>query len=258
MIRKRALWGIAAAVALGWPVVAAEAAALIEVRIGYGGWTLAPFRSPVESRSEAVIQDEFETLLKSVLPDWAVTRVDSDIHLSSSGRTLSAEAWVPLGHGRFAVGVRGDLFRFRVPFTAVAHESVQIVGLPLAELYGTAAGTVRLDGFGVSLLGRWKAVSSRRFDFAVRAGVSGFPFRGRVTTSGTLRVETILGNITYTDSLDRTIAEIRDEYGDVPSFIVAPVLGFDAGYRFSPHWALFADVSISQGTFYSAGISAAF
>jgi hypothetical protein len=258
MRRKRVLRGIAAAIAAVLSTAAAEAAPVVEVRLGFGGWTLIPFHSPVEARSEDVIQDQYEALLKSALPDWAVTPVGVDIDLSSSGRALYAEVWIPVGKSRFAAGVRGDLFAFRVPFTAVAYETIQIGGLPLAKLRGSAAGTVALEGFGVSLLGRWLAISTRRFDLAVRTGLSVFPFRGRVTTSGALRIETIFGEETYTDDLDQSIAEIRAGNEDVPEFIFAPVLGFETGYRFSSRWKLLAVVSISQGTFYSLGIAASF
>jgi len=249
---------ITAGIAMALSAAAAEAAPAVEIRLGFGGWTLAPFHSPVESRSEDVIQDQYEALLKSALPDWAVTPVHADIELSSSGRTLYAEAWLPLKNGRFAFGIRGDLFSFRIPFTATAHETLVIGGLPLAELWGSASGTVALEGFGVSLLGRWSAVSTRIFDLAVRTGVSVLPFRGRVKTAGTLRIETILGEETVSDDLDQSIAELRAEDKDIPEVVFAPVLGFEAGLRFLPRWRLIALVSISQGTFYSLGIAASF
>lgn len=258
MNRKRVLRGIAAGIAAVLSAAAAEAAPAVEIRLGFGGWTLAPFHSPVESRSEDVIQDQYEALLKAALPDWAVTPVDADIELSSSGRTFYAEAWLPLKKGRFAVGIRGDLFSFRIPYTAAAHETLVIGGLPLAELWGLAAGTVTLEGFGVSLLGRWLPVSTRNFDLAVRTGVSVLPFRGRVTTAGTLRIETILGEETYSDGLNQSIAELRENNEDIPRVIFAPVLGFEAGYRFLPRWRLIALASVSQGTFYSLGIAASF
>ncbi len=133
---------------------------------------------PVESRSEDIIRDQFEALLKSSLPDWIVGPVDADIDLSSSGGVLSAEAWIPVGKSRFAAGVRGDVFSFRIPFRAAAHETLRLGGLPVAELWGTSSGKVILKGFGVSLLGRWRAVASRRIDLAVRPAYRSFPFRG--------------------------------------------------------------------------------
>jgi len=237
-------------------VLPPAATAAVEVRVGFGGWTLAPFHTLIESRCEETVQNEFNAYLDSVLPEWMLSPVRAEISLTSSGRTLYAEIWVPLGRSRFAVGARGDVFRFRIPFTASASETVQIIGLPIAELHGTADGTVELEGVGVSLMGRWRAVSSRRFDLALRAGVSGFPFRGRVATSLALVARTPLGDYAYSDFLDRTIAEVRESGADVPAFLIAPLAGLEIGFRLARNFGLFANVTVSHGTFYSAGISA--
>lgn len=256
MPRTKFLPGISAAFLAVWLAAPPSAPAAVEVRLGFGGWTLSPFHTLIESRCEETVQGEFYELLNSALPEWILSPVRTNIDLTSSGRSLYAEVWVPLGQSRFALGARGDIFRFRIPFTASASETIQIFGLPVVELYGTAAGAIKLDGLGISLLGRWKVVSSRRFDLALRAGVSGFPFRGRVSMDQTLLARTPLGDYTYSGRLDRTIAEIRETNDEVPALVVAPVAGLEIGFHLDRRWSLYANVSVSHGTFYSAGISA--
>jgi len=258
MPRLKILTPISAAVLAMFLAAPPAAPAAVEVRIGFGGWTLSPFHPLIESRCEEIVQGEFNEYLDSVLPEWMLSPVRAAIDLTSSGRSLYAEIWVPLGQSRFALGARGDVFRFRIPFTASASETIQIVGFPVAELHGTAAGTVELDGLGISLLGRWKAVSSRLFDLALRAGVSGFPFRGRVSMDLALLAQTPLGDYTYSGRLDQTIAEIRKSNDDVPALIIAPVAGLEIGFHLDRRWSLHANVSVSHGTFYSAGLSASF
>jgi hypothetical protein len=253
--RKKILPGVLAAFLAVLLAAPTTAAAVVEVRIGFGGWTLSPFHTLIESRCEKTVQGEFYELLNSALPEWILSPVRTDIDMTSSGRSLYAEIWVPLGQSRFALGARGDVFRFRIPFTASASETIQVIGLPVADLYGTAAGAVVFDGLGISLLGRWKAFSSRYFDLALRAGVSGFPFRGRITMDMALLAQTPLGEDTYSGRLNRTIAEIRESDDDVPALVVAPVAGLEIGFHLDRRWSLYANISVSHGTFYSAGIS---
>jgi len=258
MIRTRIARGIAALVSAVLFTSPPPAPAAVEIRVGFGGWTLSPFHTLIESRCEKIVRGEFNEFLNSALPEWMLSPVRADIDLTSSGRSFHAEIWVPLGRGRFALGARGDVFRFRIPFTASASETVQIIGLPVAELNGTAAGTVELDGLGISILGRWTAVSTRFFDLALRAGVSGFPFRGRVSMDLAILARTLLGDYAYSGRLDRTIAEIRGSSDDVPALIIAPVAGLEIGFRLGRRWSLYANASVSHGTFYSAGVSASF
>ncbi|MBN1939521.1 MAG: hypothetical protein JW843_08040, partial [Candidatus Aminicenantes bacterium] len=234
---------------------AAAAATTVEIRFGFGGWTLEPLRSTIETRSEEMIRDEFFKLLNSVLPSWVLTPVRTEIDSTSSGRSFHAEVWIPLGPGRFALGFRGDFFDFRIPFNASAFESIQVVGWPLAELSAQGAGTVTLKGLGISLLGRWAAVERRRFGLALRAGVAAFPFRGRIEMDQTLLAETLLGDVRLSGRLDETIAEIRTESGDMPSWMFAPVAGLEIAWRLDSRLSLFGCASVSHGTFYSAGIS---
>jgi hypothetical protein len=238
----------------GMVVAGASMAGAVEIRVGYGGWTLSPFHSIVETRCEEVIQSEFFELLNSILPESFLSPIRANVGFSSSGTFLSAEFWIPLPRSRFAVGLRGDLIDFRAPFTASAKETIDIFGFPIADLSGFGRGTVTLNGLGLSLLGRWTAVSSRRVDLSIRAGLSTFPFRGRVTMDLEASASTILGDLNYQGRLDRTIAEIREGNDEVPSWIVAPIVGLDCGVRITPRTGVFANLSISQGTFLSVGL----
>lgn len=260
MLRKGIRPGIAAALgafaALSLGPVPAEAA--VEVRVGFGVWTLEPLRSTIESRCEKMIESEFFKLLNSVLPEWVLTPVQTTIDSSSSGRAFFAEVWLPVGRSRFAVGLRGDFFDFKIPYTASAAETIQIFGVPLAELSARGAGTVNLGGFGISLLGRWKAIAGRRFELALRAGGSAYPFRGTIEMDQTLLAETLLGDLSFSGRLDESIAAIRGDSDDVPAWIFAPAAGLDIGYRLDARLRLFASASVSHGTLLAAGISASF
>lgn len=258
MARERVTSGCIAVLAAVLAAGPAAGAAPVEVRFGFGGWTLEPLRSTIETRSEEMIEDEFFKLLNSILPSWVLTPVRTEIDSTSSGRSFHGEVWIPLGPGRFALGFRGDAFDFRIPFNASAFESIQVIGWPLADLSARGAGTVTLKGLGLSLLGRWAAVDLPKFTLAVRAGLAAFPFRGRIEMDQTLSAETILGDFNFSGRLAETIAEIREENEDVPSWIFAPVAGLELAWRLDSRLSLFACVSVSHGTFYSAGISVAF
>jgi hypothetical protein len=252
MASKGAVVGILAAGLVFAGAVSARAGA-VEIRVGYGGWTLSPFHSTVETRCEEVIRSEFFELLNSILPESFLSPIRTDVGFTSSGTFFSAEFWIPLPRSSFALGLRGDLINFRAPFTASAKETIDIFGFPIAYLSGNARGTVALKGLGLSFLGRWTAVSSRRVDLSVRAGLSAFPFRGRVTMDLEASAATILGNLDYSGRVDRTIAEIRDSNDEIPSWIVAPMAGLDGAFRITPRTGVFANATISQGTFLSGG-----
>jgi len=249
---------LGAALTAAFLAASPPAAASVEIRIGGGGWTLAPFHPLIESRSKEAVQAEFNAFLEAALPQGMLSPVRADIDLASSGGSLFAELWLPLGRGRFALGVRGDVFRFRIPFTASASETIQLIGFPLAELNGTAAGTVRLEGLGLSLLGRWTVVSAGSFEVGLRAGISVLPFRGRLSADGILQARTILGNFTYAGGLEGTMAEIREGGADVPSLVLAPAAGLETAFRLDRRWRIFAALTVSHGTFYSAGLSGSF
>jgi len=232
---------------------AAASAETIEFRLSYGGWSLSPFHSTVETKCEELIKDEFFKLFDSILPASFLSPVRSEVDLSSSGTFLAAEIWMPLGRSRFAVGIRGDLFNFKVPFTAVAREAIDIFGFPIAEVTGRGQGTVDLKGLGVSLLGRWTAVSTRHWDLSLQAGMSTVPFRGRIAMNQEISVATLLGDLRFTGRMDQSIADIREADDHVPSMIIAPTAGIDVKYRFSGNAGLFINATVSQGTFLSGG-----
>ncbi len=258
MARKRIFAGGVAVLAIILVAASAAESAPVEVRFGFGGWTLEPLRSTIETRCEKMIRDEFFKILNSVLPSWVLSPVRTIIDSSSSGRSFYAEVWLPLGGGRLAVGLRGDAFDFHIPFTAAASETIQLIGWPVAELSAQGPGTIDLRGFGLTLLGRWKIVDLRKWSLAVRAGVSAFPFRGDLEMDQTLSAATPLGDYQFSGRIAESIADIRAQTDEVPSWIFAPAAGLDLGWRIDSRLSLFANVSLSHGTFYSAGLSASF
>ena len=226
----------------------------IEFRLSFGGWTLAPLHTAIETECEEIIQNEFFSLLDSILPESTLSPVRTDVSLSSSGTFLSGEIWIPIGRSPFAAGLRGDLFSFHIPFSAAARETIDLFGVPVAELTGRGIGTVDLAGFGLSLLGRWTAVSSPKWEISLHAGISALPFRGRIGMDQILSVSSILGDYQFSGRLDQTIAEIREVEEDIPTVIIAPAAGFDVRYRIGGNAGLSLNLTVSQGTYIAAGV----
>jgi hypothetical protein len=225
----------------------------IEFRLSFGGWTLSPLHTTVETESEKIIQNEFFKLLDSILPEWSLSPVWSDVSISSTGTFCSGEFWLPFRRSRFAVGLRGDWFSFHLPFTASAREILNILGFPIAELTARGWGNVDLKGLGLALMGRWTAYSSRRLDLSLQAGISALPFRGRIAMDQELSVVSLLGNLQLTGRLDQSIAELREVEDQIPSLIIAPSAGLDFKYRLTGNAGLFINLTVSQGTFVAGG-----
>lgn len=225
-----------------------------DVQLSFGGWSLSPFRSMVESECERLIKNEFEKLVGSAIPNDFLTPLLSSVDLSSSGHFFSLAVSYRFGEGRFSAGLRGDYFDFRVPYSLSINESLEIWGFPLAALEGQGQGTVRLSGFAVSLLGRWTPLMTKRVDLSLHAGLMMLPFQGKILLDLTAALRTPLGDLQFSGSFDDTFDEIRDLGLDLPSTIFSPTLGIEFRYRFLPDAGLFLNATAAQGSFFSGGL----
>jgi hypothetical protein len=226
-----------------------------EVEAAYSGWTLAPFHPLIERRTETAAREAFRdalgsTLLGSILSPLATT---SDFG-GSSGRSFTATVWKRLGRSRFSIGFRADAFEFDLPYTIEARETVAIIGIPLVEIEGRSVGTVRVRGLGGSVLGRWTAVESRIFDLALIAGVTLFPYEGKIDQDIQAALRSPLGDAILSGPYDLTIAEARRWSEGIPRAILSPTAGVAARFWLSGKLGISASVAASQGVFASGGL----
>jgi len=229
-----------------------------DIQVSFGGWSLSPFRSIVERECERLIKNEFNKLVESAIPNDLLTPLLSSVDLSSSGHFFSLAASYRFGEGRFSVGLRGDYFDFRVPYSLSVNESLEIWGFPLAALEGQGQGTVRLSGLAVSVLGRWTPLMTKRVDLSLQAGLMMLPFQGKILLDLTAALKTALGDLQFSGSFDDTFDEIRDLGLDLPSVIFSPTLGIEFRYRFLPDAGFFLNATVAQGRFLSGGLFISF
>lgn len=252
--------GIAAAFIFCLSVLPASGQARkYEIEVSYSAWTLAPFHPLLESRTETAAREAFRealgsTLLGSILSPFATT---ADFG-GSSGRSFTATVWKRLGRSPFSIGFRADAFEFDLPYTIEAVETVAIIGFPVVEIEGRSVGTVRVRGLGGSVLGRWTAVESRIFDLALTAGLTLFPYDGKIDQDIQAALRTPLGDATLSGPFDLTIAEARRWSEDIPRAILSPTAGIAARFWLSRNLGLSASVAASQGVFFSGGLCYAF
>ena len=225
-----------------------------DIQVSFGGWSLSPFRSIVERECERLIKNEFNKLVESAIPNDFLTPLISSVDLSSSGHFFSLAGSYRFGEGRFSVGLRGDYFDFRVPYSLSVNESLEIWGFPLAALEGQGQGTVRLSGLAVSVLGRWTPLMTKRVDLSLQAGLMMLPFQGKILLDLTAALKTALGDLQFSGSFDDTFDEIRDLGLDLPSVIFSPTLGIEFRYRFLPDAGFFLNATVAQGRFLSGGL----
>jgi len=230
-----------------------------EIEAAYSEWTLAPFHPLLESRTEDAVREAFRDALgSSVLGSILTPLATSAKFGGSSGRSISATVWMRIGKSRFSVGLRADAFSFRLPFTIDARETVSILGIPLAEIDGRSSGTVHVRGLGGSVLGRWLAVRTRRFDLALAAGLTIFPYEGPIDQDIEAGIRTPLGDATISGPYDMTIDQVRRWSGRVPTAIISPSAAVTARYWLAESAGISASLTASQGVFISGGLFFAF
>jgi hypothetical protein len=227
-----------------------------ELEAGFSGWTLAPFHPILEARTEDAIQEVFRGTLGTTFFGILLSPLSTGADFGrATGSSFSAAGWMRLGESRLSLGLRIEAFSFRIPFVLEGAETVAFLGIPLASVEGRSTGTVRLRGLGGSLLGRWLAVEAGRFELALVAGLTLYPYEGTIDQDIAATIRTSLGDATVTGPYDMTLAEARGwSGGEIPKAIVSPSGGIAARYRLSDRLGVFLGLTASQGTFLSGGL----
>jgi len=227
-----------------------------EIQAFGGGWSLSPFRPLVETECERLIRSGFSGSVGSVLALVSLSPLDASVSLgTSSGYFFGGTLWYRFEGSSWAAGLEADYFDFRVPYAVSAATTLDVLGIPLASIRGSGQGTARLHGVALSFLGRWTVVSAGPLEVALRGGLMAMPFEGDFRLDQTTVVTTLVGDIRLPATLNETFDDIRGLGFDVPSLLLAPVLGIDVRIRLASRIALVLGAEAAQGTFLSAGLS---
>jgi hypothetical protein len=225
-----------------------------DLQISYGGWSLSPFIASVEKASERMIRDELYNLVYSLLPGAALSAFQSDVDLSSTGKTLDLSLWYTVGRSNFSLGLKGQVYSFQLPYSLDSVQTLSFLGFPLIELEAQAEGKINLRSVILSPLGRWTALSGKNFKLSLYGGLAIFHYDGDFLLNGDVLVKTPLGDIEYQGEISQTIEELRKWSDGIPTWMLSPSLGIVLLYNLTKEFGLLLDVSLSHGFFFSAGV----
>ncbi len=226
----------------------------IEIQISYGGWSLSPFITSVEKETERIIGDELYHIVYTFLPGAALSAFQSDIDLTSSGKSLDFSIWHKIGQGNFSLGLKGQYYSFQLPYTLDSAQSISFLGFPLIELEAQAEGEINLNSLILSPLARWTALSGKNFRLSFYGGFAIFHYSGNYVLDGNVLVRSPLGDFEYQGEESQNIEELRKWSNRIPSWMLSPSLGMVMQYKLTKEFGLLFDVSLSHGFFFSAGI----
>lgn len=226
----------------------------IDIQIAYGGWSLSPFITSVEKETERIIGDEVYNIVQAQLPGIDLTAFQSDLDLTSSGQSLTFSLWLGLGQNRFFLGVRGQYYKFKLPYSLDSVQSISLLGFPLAELESHVDGVLNLSSAILSPLVRWTALSSKALSLSLYGGLAIFHYSGDYTLNGDILIKTPLGDFEYHGEDVQDLDALRAWSDRIPTWIVSPSLGLMMQVKLSRELGILLDVSISHGLFFSAGI----
>ncbi|MCJ7579827.1 MAG: hypothetical protein MUP98_04750 [Candidatus Aminicenantes bacterium] len=225
-----------------------------EIQISYGGWSLSPFIASVEKESERIIGDELYSIVSTLLPGTALSAFRSAIDISSSGKTLDLSLWYKIGSSNFSLGLKGQVYRFQLPYSLDSVQSIGFLGIPLFELESQAEGEIILRSVILSPLARWTALSSKNFKLSLYGGFSVFHYDGDFSLNGNVLVRTALGDFEFHGEVSQSIEELREWSDGIPSWMLSPSFGLVIQYNLSKEFGLLVDLSLSHGFFFSAGV----
>ena len=225
-----------------------------EIQISYGGWSLSPFISSVEKASERIIGDELYNIVSTLLPGTALSAFRSAVDLSSSGKSLDLSLWYKIGRSNFSLGLKGQVYRFYLPYTLDSVQSIGFLGFPLFELDSQVEGEISLRSVILSPLARWTALSSKNFKLSLYGGFAVFHYDGDVLLNGNVIVKTPLGDFEFQGEISQSLEELREWSDGIPSWMLSPSLGLVMQYNLSKEFGLVVDLSLSHGFFFSAGV----
>jgi hypothetical protein len=226
----------------------------LEVQLSAGRWSLSPFTTAVERETEELIRHELQLLLSPIFGEIEFPLFSPHIDLRSSGYYLSMALWHNFSNSPFSLGLKGQYYKFTIPYSAFSEQSIEIMGLELAKVEAHGEGELKLNSIGASILGRWAFVLQKKFRVSVFGGLNFFPFRGTIYIDGQISVSSKFGDFEYRQSDSFTLREIRKWNDRVPSLLIAPELGFCVQYKFARRLGALLEVSVSEGAYLSVGL----
>jgi hypothetical protein len=231
------------------------AASAWEWQVSFGPWTLQPWTSPAERQAQRIVGSEANRLLAPLLGEFSIRAFDPDIAMRSQGHFLSVGCGRRLGGGSFAVGLAASYLDLALPFTLHDERDIYYQGFPIAHVSTRGEGRLDLHTFMLEARARWRAFHSGRFTAYAGPGLTLLRFNGGLHLPLVASVQTIFGSAELRATEKQTLAELRADNADVPAWSLAPALTSSLHCRLGAGSRIFVEISLSQGTFLSAGIS---
>jgi hypothetical protein len=226
-----------------------------EWQLSAGTWTLQPFTSPVTTAATRLVQEETDQLLAPLLSEYTFFSFQPEIKLDSRGYFFSVAAWYNLAAGRFALGASASYLHFTLPFLLSSEQDFFVLNFPVAHVSTRGEGHIDLRTVMLKAQGRWRISHGRRISIFASLGLTLIPFNGDLYLPLKATIESILGNAELTETEATTIAQLRAENSDIPALILSPTLAISLHYRLAKKIQLFSELSLSPGTYLSAGLS---
>jgi hypothetical protein len=241
------------ALLISWPL--AQTASGWEWQFSLGPWTLEPWASPVAREAEEMVGNEVRQLLAPLLSEFTIVSFSPRIKLSSSGYFLSTGCWRLLKGNKLALGFSASYLDFSLPFTLAHEQDILFQNIPLAHVSTSGQGKIDLRTIMMAVQGRWRMLRSGRIDLYTGLGLTLLKFSGKLHLPLAAKVQTFLGTIELRETEDKTLAELRAENDDIPTWIMAPALSVSLHYRLGSKSRLFMEINLSQGTFLTVGLT---
>jgi hypothetical protein len=226
-----------------------------EWQFSLGPWTLEPWTSPVAREAEKMVNEEAGRLLAPLLSEFTFISFSPRIKVSSSGYFFSAGCWRRLAAGRFSLGISASYLDFSLPFTLEDERDIYFQNIPIAHIQTSGQGKIDLRTIMLAGHGRWRLLRSGRTDLYTGLGLTLLKFSGKLHLPLVARVDSLLGAIELRKTEDKTLAELRVENDDIPTWILSPSLTVSLHYRLGNKSRLFVEMNLSQGTFLAAGLA---
>jgi len=236
-----------------WPLT--QRAAGWEWQFSLGPWTLEPWTSPVAREAEQMVNGEVGRLLAPLLSEFTIFAFEPRIDLHSRGWFATAGCWRRLAADKFAVGLSASYLDLSLPFTLTHEQDIFFQNIHIAHIDVSGQGQIDLRTIMLAVQGRWRILQAGRATVYTGLGLTLLNFRGKLHLPLVASVQSLLGTFDLRKTEDRTLAELRAENHDIPSWIMAPELKLSLHYRLGPKSRLIMEINLSQGTFLAVGLS---
>lgn len=237
-----------------------------EFHLSYGGWTLGPFTPLVETRGNEIVDE----VLKQQLGVYYVFVENlADITISPEvEQQFAFTAWYRLNPS-WAVGVRVNNYNVSLPYSISAQETLSLsvpsgtwggIDFQGAEATASGSGLLHIKSVMFSILGRGRVLASEKVELHLMGGLNLLPLRGRFQLDLDAAVHFPSGaSWLFEAHENRTLEAMRKEPDPVypykpPALLIAPSAGISLLYKLKDHWGLTADITISEGTFFTLGL----